>query len=185
MENYKNFSTYKPENVPVDVLVLPDGRPALMTWLRDEEGNDWYDVQQNFADDTLKVLYDSNSIICGCSMDVTELNPINMSVTEISVADVPPEATDTLTDGTWCYLDGKIQPYQPTPDELQKITQKLKAELLADASQHIAILQDIIDYDTPTDDEKYQLVAWKKYRIDLSRIRPENAPKITWPSKPE
>ncbi|WP_439413131.1 tail fiber assembly protein, partial [Enterobacter ludwigii] len=65
------------------------------------------------------------------------------------------------------------------------ITQKLKAELLADASQHIAILQDIIDYDTPTDDERYELVAWKKYRIELSRIRPENAPKITWPSKPE
>ena len=182
MENYKNFSTYQPAEVPVEVLVLPDGRPALMTWLRDEEGNDWYDVQQNFADDTLKVLYDGNSFICGCSMDVTELNPINMSVAEVAVADVPPEATNTLSDGTWCYLDGQIQKYQPTPDELQEIAQKLKRQLLTEAREKIAILQDAVDLGMAKEDEKFQLIEWKKYRVLLMRVDPD---KPEWPEKPE
>ncbi|HBC0589181.1 TPA: hypothetical protein I3599_004549 [Enterobacter cloacae] len=109
MENYKNFSPYQPENAPVEVLVLPDGRPAAITWLRDESRNDSYDVQQNFSDDTLKVLYYSKGIICCFSKNVTELNPVNMSVAEVDADDLPEGALDSLTDGTWCYLDGQIQ----------------------------------------------------------------------------
>ncbi|ECN1281242.1 tail fiber assembly protein, partial [Salmonella enterica subsp. enterica serovar Typhimurium] len=30
-----------------------------------------------------------------------------------------------------------------------------------------------------------RLVAWKKYRVLLSRINPEDAPNIVWPTAPE
>ncbi|MEI9743575.1 tail fiber assembly protein [Enterobacter ludwigii] len=182
MENYKNFSTYHPESAPVEVLVLPDGRPAVMTWLRDEEGNDWYDVQQNFADDTLKVLYDGKGIICCFSNDVTELNPVNMSVAEVGAEDLPEGALDSLTDGTWCYLDGRIQKYQPTPDELQEIAQQLKRKLLAEADGVIALLERAVKHGIATEEEKLRLEAWEKYSVLLSRVSPE---KPEWPDMPE
>ncbi|WP_439413148.1 tail fiber assembly protein, partial [Enterobacter ludwigii] len=65
------------------------------------------------------------------------------------------------------------------------IAQKLKRQLLAEAGEKIAILQDAVDLGMATEDEKFQLIEWKKYRVLLTRIKPEDAPEIEWPKKPE
>ncbi|WP_049857464.1 tail fiber assembly protein [Trabulsiella odontotermitis] len=178
MQNYQGFTMYEPENIPVEALNLENGMAVKITWLRDENGNDWYDVQQNFADDTLKVLYDGNSIICGCSMDVTELNPVNMSVAEVDIVDIPAEAIDNLADGSWCYLDGNIKKREQYPDEIKKI----KADMMLYASVIIGALQDAVDMRIATGHEVEMLTAWRKYRVLLSRV---NINKPDFPERPE
>lgn len=38
--------------------------------------------------------------------------------------------------------------------------------------------------DMATEDEAARLPAWKKYRVILNRVKPEDAPDITWPELP-
>ncbi|WP_206400429.1 tail fiber assembly protein, partial [Escherichia coli] len=45
----------------------------------------------------------------------------------------------------------------------------------------IATLQDAVDLDMATEEEKLSLTHWKKYRVLLNRVQPENAPDIEWP----
>ncbi|EIC0887636.1 DUF4376 domain-containing protein [Salmonella enterica subsp. enterica serovar Mikawasima] len=52
-------------------------------FLFSQDGQDWYDVQKNFANDTLKVGYDSQGIIRVISTDVSAINPTGLSVTEV------------------------------------------------------------------------------------------------------
>lgn len=62
--------------------------------------------------------------------------------------------------------------------------QQTKITLANEANNTIELLQDAVDLDMATDDEKSQLTAWKKYRVLLSRVNPEDAPDIEWPVKP-
>ena len=59
-----------------------------------------------------------------------------------------------------------------------------KKQLLSEASTQIDYLQDAIDTEIATDDEKTLFSAWKKYRALLNRIDVDAAPEITWPEKP-
>ncbi|WP_148097668.1 tail fiber assembly protein, partial [Trabulsiella odontotermitis] len=45
-------------------------------------------------------------------------------------------------------------------------------------------LQDAVDLDMATDDDVQSLTTWKKYRVLLSRVNPDDAPDIEWPEKP-
>ncbi|RXA96964.1 tail fiber assembly protein [Yersinia sp. 2105 StPb PI] len=60
-----------------------------------------------------------------------------------------------------------------------------KAEFLNEATVKIAPLQDAVATALATDDEKEQLIAWKTYRVLLSRIDTSKAPEIEWPVAPE
>lgn len=60
-----------------------------------------------------------------------------------------------------------------------------KRQLLNEASSQIDYLQDAIDTDIATDEEKSAYSAWKKYRALLNRIDVDAAPDIKWPAKPE
>lgn len=60
-----------------------------------------------------------------------------------------------------------------------------KKQLLNEATTQIDYLQDAIDTNIATDDEKTLFSAWKKYRALLNRIDVNTAPKIDWPEKPE
>ncbi|WP_145587600.1 tail fiber assembly protein [Yersinia rochesterensis] len=61
----------------------------------------------------------------------------------------------------------------------------IKAELLNEAAARIAPLQDAVDTQLATDDDKRQLTAWKTYRVLLSRIDTSKAPDIEWPEAPQ
>lgn len=60
-----------------------------------------------------------------------------------------------------------------------------KKQLLSEASTQIDYLQDAIDTEIATDDEKTLFSTWKKYRALLNRIDVNTAPDIEWPEKPE
>ncbi|NUE95371.1 tail fiber assembly protein [Gilliamella sp. ESL0232] len=59
-----------------------------------------------------------------------------------------------------------------------------KKQLLSEASSQIDYLQDAIDTEIATDEEKTLYAAWKKYRALLNRIDIDTAPDIDWPEKP-
>lgn len=102
----------------------------------------------------------------------------------------PPEGTQAIRCGeNLCgiggtYKDGVFTvppaPEVPKEDLISQADQK-KASLISEASQAISILQDAVDLDMATDEEKTQLTAWKKHRILLSRIDTSKAPDIDWP----
>ena len=75
-------------------------------------------------------------------------------------------------------------PPEPTHDELIAIAEAKRSELMFEATQIIATLQDAVDLEMATDDEKSQLVEWKKYRVLVSRIDTTDAPGISWPEYP-
>ncbi|HGT9291338.1 TPA: tail fiber assembly protein [Enterobacter kobei] len=60
-----------------------------------------------------------------------------------------------------------------------------KAALIANASEQIAPLQDAIDLDMATDEEKSRYDAWRKYRVLLTRVDTSLAPDISWPEPPQ
>jgi len=59
------------------------------------------------------------------------------------------------------------------------------AARLRDASIQIQTLQDAVDLDIATDEEKSSLVEWKRYRVLLSRVDPETQPPEEWPQQPK
>ena len=60
-----------------------------------------------------------------------------------------------------------------------------KKQLLRDANEQIEYLQDAIDANIATDNEKILFAEWKKFRVLLNRIDVNQAPNIDWPNKPE
>jgi len=72
----------------------------------------------------------------------------------------------------------------PTADELISQAEDKRSRLRAEADTIIQPLQDANDLGIATDDEKGQLIAWKKYRVMLMRVNTEDAENIIWPEKP-
>ena len=105
----------------------------------------------------------------------------------------PPEGTIAVRCGEQLcgiggtYKDGKFYP-PPEPEipqeELVAKALQLKSSLISEASQQISILQDAVDLDMATDEEKATLLVWKKYRVLLNRVDPNLAPDIDWPAHP-
>lgn len=71
-----------------------------------------------------------------------------------------------------------------TSSQLIEIAESQKSSLMAQATVAMAPLQDAVDLDDATDNEKAMLTAWKKYRVLLNRVDMSTAPDITWPTKP-
>ncbi|UKL15100.1 tail fiber assembly protein [Elizabethkingia phage EKP1] len=72
----------------------------------------------------------------------------------------------------------------PTQEQLVATAEQQKVSLRATADRAIAPLQDAVDLDMATDDEKAALTAWRKYRVLLNRVDTTKAPDITWPDQP-
>lgn len=61
--------------------------------------------------------------------------------------------------------------------------------LMSEASQEIAVLVDALDpsiINDPSDDDHVKLIAWKAYRVELSKIDQQSGypTDINWPEKP-
>ncbi|HBB1352433.1 TPA: tail fiber assembly protein [Escherichia coli] len=49
---------------------------------------------------------------------------------------------------------------------------------------NIAPLQDAVDLEIATEEERSLLEAWNKYRVLLNRVDTSTAPDIEWPANP-
>ncbi|WP_436882779.1 tail fiber assembly protein [Enterobacter asburiae] len=115
---------------------------------------------------------------------------------ENSINGWPVDAIEVSTEDYRALMDGQENGQVITPDANGKpvltdpvvdpvvVAEGTKRQLLKEAAEKIAILQDAVDLNMATEDEKFLLIEWKKYRVLLTRIKPEDAPNIEWPVKP-
>lgn len=172
------FFTYIPseEDRVSDSEVINKLTGRSIIFLKDENNIDWYDAQKLFAKDTLKVVFDGANVIRSFSTDASMLNPVDMSVGECNISDVP-AGLNIL--GEWVFEGGKII---PAPVDYVDEAQRKKLELLTLANNVIATLQDAVDLDMATEKEAKILPEWKKYRVLLNRV---DVTKPAWPEVPE
>lgn len=100
---------------------------------------------------------------------------------------LPANTTSLAPDGQYMKWDGREWVKDDDAEKAANIAdaQNTKTILMQEANNAIVLLQDAVDLDMATDDDVLLLTAWKKYRVLLSRVKPEDAPDICWPVKPE
>ncbi len=169
MITLKNFVQYEPEFKDFLFNAI---------FLQSDEGLDWY---YHMSPDTLKICYDKNNIIRSFSNQVDRLFPLGMSVSEVDQTDVPEGLN---IHGEWVWNGTKIIPRQLTREELIQQAETRRGELLAEASDVIAPLQDASDLGIAADEEAAMLLLWKRYRVMLNRLDLSTLPDIQWPERP-
>ena len=152
-----------------------------MIYLHDDNGIDWYAAQKLFSPDTVKLAYDESGIICAINSDVSMLWPIGLSVVELNPTKLPKRC---LANGEWVFDGKKVSQRIYSAEEMMARAEARKNELLASAGKAVAPLQDAVDLGMAMEEEIVQLKLWKTYRVQLSRINPQNAPDIDWPVAP-
>lgn len=124
------------------------------------------------ADHRGKKIY---STATGAESTVTEIGDIPNDYTLLK----PSSEFDSWDGEKWMLDENKQHQHYVAVATAQK------RQLLNEASSQIDYLQDAIDTDIATDEEKSAYSAWKKYRALLNRIDVDAAPDIKWPAKPE
>jgi len=171
------FEKYIPENEKLlsDAEIVKDITGMDVIFLCDNKGRDWYEIQSDYKKDTMKIVYGDDGVINSFSADASTLNPVDSFVSEIPFTEFP-SAVDVF--GNWRFDGAKV--VQIEVDYLKQ-NATLKQQLLTEASKVISILQDAVDLSMATEQETANLLNWKKYRILLNRVDPEEP---EWPSKP-
>lgn len=170
---YKNFT-------PCETERGEDGALHLLS----EDGQDWYDVREKLSAEKLKIAYQADGVIRQQSYNAVELFPENLSIAEVSKKSIPDDFPERL-DGNWIFDGKKIVPRVITAQEVIDQAEEKRAELMGIANQKIAPLQDAVDLDMATNEERALLTGWKKYRVELNRIDINAAPDIDWPEVPD
>lgn len=173
----KNLQVYNAETIA--------GKSVL--FLKDSEGNDWYESQKLFADETLKVAYDSAGIIVSMNYDVSTLWPVDNSVAEVAADDVP-EGIDIS--GNWVYDGKNIVPRTYSAEEWHAKAEAQRQSLLTAANAATADWRTELQLDTISEEDKSNLIKWMTYikavkSLDILAVKDEasyNA--IAWPEKP-
>ncbi|EMB6791257.1 DUF4376 domain-containing protein [Salmonella enterica] len=114
MQNIKHFTPYEPES------------PAFpgAAYLKSEDGQDWYECQKRFADETLKFTYDDNGVITCITRDVSGLWPVGLSVAEV------PDTTENRRadiSGRWGFDGEKIVDLMTTDKAREQKTREIDA----------------------------------------------------------
>ncbi|EBT4616938.1 tail fiber assembly protein [Salmonella enterica] len=169
---YKNFTPYTNEHAEDEA-----------SYLKSEDGQDWYDVREKLNPDALKIAYQTDGIIRQQSYNAVELFPENLSIAEVNKEAIPKDFPERL-DGNWIFDGQNIAPRIIPESEIIAQAEETQAILMGEASQKIKPLQYAADLSIATDTELAQLKAWKNYYVLLSRVDTSLAPNIKWPDKP-
>ncbi|EAB9986076.1 tail fiber assembly protein [Salmonella enterica subsp. enterica serovar Reading] len=189
MKKYQDIKNFRLIDAPVNRGKTQAEINIGAYFLESEDGQDWYECQSLFSDDTAKIMYDPEGVIWGVvnqpvpqrgnTYAVSMLWPVNMSVAEIDAADCP---DDCRGDGTWLYQDGKVVQRGYSPEELRKKAEAEKIRRLSEAESAIAPLARAVKLKIATDEEIKRLEAWELYSVMVNRVD-TSAP--DWPEKPE
>lgn len=151
------FTKYTPTNEKFleDAEFIKNNTGMDIVFLQTEQGDDWYEIQSMFSPDTIKIVYGENKVITSYSRDVSSLNPINSFIAEVSEGDFP-ENIDIL--GGWGFDGEKVVKINPDPLEENN---RIKNQLISEATAVIAPLQDAVDLSIATTEETESLYEWK------------------------
>lgn len=172
--NIRYFSPYTPE-------LSEDIYPGA-AYLKSEDGQDWYECQQLFADDTLKFTYNEKGVVTCITKDVSGLWPFGQSVAEVPDTE---ESRAVDISGNWVFTGEKLAPRIPDHSEFVAKAEDEKARLMTEARNTISVLQDAVELEMATAEETARLKRWRQYRVLLSRVDTSTAPDINWPPIPE
>ncbi|HBU9961959.1 TPA: tail fiber assembly protein [Citrobacter freundii] len=174
MQSFGKFTPYTPDTTDRPKNI--DGQNVL--FLRDEKGNDWYDVVNLFDESkTLKIGYDDDGRVRTFTTNIHAFFPVNLSVVELSATKT--NLRVTLGDD-WFYKDGKLQQIR---DHLANAEAERNSRM-ADVTTRIDWLEDAQkDGDISAEEEK-ELATLRAYRTELRRLDLTGAPDIDWPEVP-
>lgn len=99
---------------------------------------------------------------------------------------MPDGVVTVAPEGQFVKWDGKKWVHDTEAEKTAMITllTQQKDSLLTFATSKIGPLQDAVDLGIATDAETALLLAWKKYRVLINRIKPDDASDISWPEQP-
>jgi hypothetical protein len=123
------------------------------------------------ADHRGKKIY---SVTTGDELTVTEIGDISNDYTLLK----PTSEFDSWDGEKWVLDRNKQHQHHVNVAIAQK------KQLLSEANTQINYLQDAIDAEIATDDEKSLYAELKKYRVLLNRIDVNDAENVKWPEKP-
>ncbi|WP_455424784.1 tail fiber assembly protein [Dryocola sp. LX212] len=189
MQNIKNFKIVKPTAKQIKLYKSADG--AAPVFLKSDDNQDWYEAQRLFADDTIKIMYDSAGIVRsvvdkpvpqrGGTYAVSMLFPINMSVAEIAVEDYP---TGCTIDGSWQYDGTTI--YQDEQTVNSRVYQKnlgTRNKEMSNVAAYAFAIQSSAAVGNSRDGDADNLLTLQQYAdalrdVDLTVADPD------WPGAP-
>lgn len=102
------------------------------------------------------------------------------------LGNLPDGVVTVVPEGQFVKWDGKKWVHDTEAEKTALITllTQQKDSLLTFATSKIGPLQDAVDLGIATDAETALLLAWKKYRVLINRIKPDDASDISWPEQP-
>lgn len=164
----------------------------------DEDGNDWYEIQKQLSDDTLKIMFDSSGKVVAASFDASTLAPDGFSVAEIRKEDVPEKLSATripdsalnlniTPNDDWFYKNGEVQQIR----DYQELALTERDMRMAEVSARIIWLEEAQKDNDISDEEEAELNGLRAYRcvlrrLDLNGVTDEKSYlDIKWPDKPD
>ncbi len=174
MQNIRNFQLVTPSSEMLRGYQNQEGKIPL--FLQSEAGQDWYECQSLFDNNTVKIMYGPDGVIRsvvdapiparGNIYAVSMFWPVGMSVAEIAIDDYP---TNCSIDGTWKF-DGE-HVYQDTiivdANTLAKNT-TLRDKYALSATLAISAIQCSADVGNSRDNDADNLLLLQQY-IDQLR----------------
>ncbi|EMJ2842327.1 tail fiber assembly protein [Salmonella enterica] len=144
--------------------IAPPDIPSSHIAVFDAETQTW-SLQEDYRGETV---YDTTT---GNQVYISEPGPLPENVTSVSPG------------GEYQKWDGKAWVKDEAAEAAARLREAegTKSRLLLMASGKIAPLQDAVDLDEATDKEKASLLAWRKYRVLVSRVDTTNP---DWPYVP-
>ncbi|ECU9569944.1 tail fiber assembly protein [Salmonella enterica subsp. enterica serovar Typhimurium] len=195
MKKYQDIKNLRLIDAPVNRGKTQSEINIGAYFLESEDGQDWYECQSLFSDNTAKIMYDHEGVIWGVvnkpvpqrgnTYAVSMLWPVNMSVAEIDAADCP---DDCRGDGSWLYRDGKVL---PVPVDYQAKAETTRQKLLNDADNAIKDWRTELTLGIISDENKATLILWMNYinvlkTLDLTGVSDEATfTAIRWPALPQ
>ena len=102
------------------------------------------------------------------------------------VGEIPDGYTTSKPTSEFDSWDGKKWQLDVSKQHQYEVNQASakKIQLIAEATAQISYLQDAVESEIASKQEKQLLAEWKKYRVLVNRIDIEQAPNIDWPNNP-
>ncbi|VEB95800.1 Caudovirales tail fibre assembly protein [Cedecea lapagei] len=173
MQEFGKFTQYVPEDSDKPKTI---GVSNIM-YLRDDLGNDWYEIRELFSENTLKIGFDESGRVRTFTTNIDAMVPIDLSVAELEAND---ENLKIVLGEDWFYRDGKLRQIR----DYAAIAASQRDQLMNEAGQRIEWLNAAAEDSDISADEKSELEALRAYRTQLRRLDISLAPNITWPEKP-
>lgn len=179
MQNIGKFTRYIPDDKYKTREI--DGEPVL--YLRDENGNDWYETLSLFDEySTLKVGYYDDGRVGTFSTNIYAFAPVNMRVVELPATE---ENMQIALGGNWFYKDGQLFRDYRINAEVER------DKRIAGATLRINWLAAAREDGDISAKEEAELAAQRAYRAALRRMKLEEVTDettysaIQWPAIPE